>query len=234
MSAFIRYQIINSIRSLRLIPPACLLILWIAILYAYKHVPVLSSYAISSIAMLLISSWMTMVLFSLEEESEKHILLSNLGDKRLYLLGKWLAAGSLIVPLLLFAVFYPIVLQNFKIKVSMLHYFLSFYSHITLALIGILVGTVFSATKLARKKHSWLSAVFVLAVAISYEAIVQTYGALKWILSLFPPVTRVIIYLNQGDDAGLDGLFWFDFLFVIGYLLCAVLLTMRLFLRNER
>ena len=79
----------NYIRSLRMIPPITIFCVWIIVLYIYKGVPILSSYAVTSITVYLIMTWLTMTVFSIEEESEKHILFVHLGNKKLYLWGKW-------------------------------------------------------------------------------------------------------------------------------------------------
>lgn len=74
MSSFVHYQIKSYIQSLKFIPPASLFLLWIFILYTYDNAPILSSYGASSIAIYLTITWISMTVFSLEEEQEKYIL----------------------------------------------------------------------------------------------------------------------------------------------------------------
>ena len=172
MSAFIRYQLISFVRSLKFIPPFVIFFVWVFILYAYKNVPILSSYAASSIAMYLIMTWITMSVFTLEEESEKHILISHLKRKAGYLFGKWLTILVVMIPLLLFAIFFPIITESFRGNMSVRLYAYAFYSHLIFMAFGILVGTLFSATKLATKKYAWLSSVFIIVVSLSSKSII--------------------------------------------------------------
>lgn len=81
LKGFMHYQLLNYIRSLKMIPPLTIFCVWIIVLYIYKGVPILSSYAVTSITVYLIMTWLTMTVFSIEEESEKHILYVHLGNK---------------------------------------------------------------------------------------------------------------------------------------------------------
>lgn len=234
MAVFIRYQLKSYFRSLKVIPPITVYLAWVFILYAYKYVPILSSYAVSSIALYLTMSWIAMTIFTLEEESEKHILFANLGSKQSYLLGKWITCGVIWLPLFLFAQFYPIIAGNFKDSVSEIHYGLSFYSHFLLGVFGVMVGTLFSATRFATKKYAWLSAVLVLVISLANESLVEFAVWLKAALWIFPPVISVISYLSDGDTLVLGGDFWWNLGLVVGYALVGGALLIWLYMRKER
>ncbi|MFB6465392.1 hypothetical protein ACE38V_01095 [Cytobacillus sp. Hz8] len=234
MAVFIRYQLKSYIRSLKFIPPVTVFLGWVFILYAYKNVPILSSYAVSSIALYLTMAWIAMTIFTLEEESEKHILFLQLGSKRLFFVGKWLACFIVAFPLFLFAEFYSIVMRNFHGSLSGIHYGLSIYSHWMLAIFGIMVGTLFSATRFALKKYAWLGAVLVLVISLAYESLAEFGVWAKVVLWVFPPVLFVISYLSGGDTVSLGGHFWWDQAIVVGYGLIGGVLLVWLFLRKER
>ncbi|MEH7235622.1 ABC transporter permease [Bacillus sp. JJ1562] len=233
MAAFVRYQLISYVRSLKFIPPVFIFLAWIFILYAYKNVPILSSYAVSSIAMYLIMTWITMSVIKLDEESEKHILISHLGKKVNYLVGKWLTILVVMIPLLLFAIFFPIITESFKGNMSIELYALTFYSHLVFLAFGILVGTLFSATQLAAKKHAWLTAVFIIVVSLASKSITDIALFFKWILWIFPPVFKVIEYLGNEDQVLLNKTILFDSIFVVVYLIICAILLVHLFLKKE-
>lgn len=233
MSAFIRYQFISFIRSLTFIPPVVVFLAWVFIQYAYKNVPILSSYGGSSIALYLVVTWMTMALFTMEEESEKHILFTHLGSKVRYLMGTWLAAMAIIVPLLLFSVFFPIVTASFKGKMTLEIYAFSFYSHIIFAVFGIIIGTIFSATKLAVKKYAWLSAVFAIVVSLASKPLIETAPVLKAIVWIFPPVYQVIEHMSGGELLVMKESVWTNILFVVGYILIGGAISMFLFKKRH-
>ncbi|WP_449623121.1 hypothetical protein [Robertmurraya sp. Marseille-Q9965] len=233
MSAFIRYQILSYVRSLKFIPPVALFFVWVFILYAYKNVPILSSYAISSIAMYLIITWITMSIFTLDEESEKHILISHLRSKVSYLFGKWLTILVFMIPLLLFAVFFPIIIDSFKGTMSLKLYIYTFYSHFVFTVFGVLVGTLFSATKLATKKYAWLSSVFIIVVSLASKSIIEIITFSKWVLWVFPPVFKVIRSMEGEDQLLINRQFIFDGVFVVVYLIIGSAMLIPLFLKKE-
>lgn len=233
MSAFIRYQLISFVRSLKFIPPVVIFCAWVFILYAYKNVPILSSYAVSSIVMYLIMTWITMSIFTLDEESEKHILISHLRRKVSYLFGKWLTILVIMIPLLLFAVFFPIIIESFEGNMSVKLYIYTFYSHLVFSSFGILVGTLFSATKLATKKYAWLSSVFIIVVSLSSKSIIEMMAFSKWILWIFPPVFKVTDYMEGDSQLLLNKPIIFDSIFVVVYLIIGAVMLVPLFLNKE-
>ncbi|MED3574591.1 hypothetical protein [Cytobacillus praedii] len=232
MSAFVRYELLNFIRSLKFIPPVVLYLAWIFILYAYKNVPILSSYGVSSIAIYLVMTWIAMGMLSIEEESEKHILFSHLGSKWRFLRGKWYALLLMMVPLMLFAVFFPIFTGSFNAEMTIEYYLLTFFCHTVFAILGALVGTLFSATRLADKKYAWLSAVFVLVCSLASKSLIETAVFLKWILWIFPPVFNVIEHMD--NDFNVNNGLWLDLIFVIAYIVLAAIIAVWLFLKKER
>jgi len=232
LKAFVRYQLISYIRSLKLIPPAFIFLAWIFILYAYKNVPILSSYGVSSIALYLVMTWITMSIFTMEEESEKHILFAHLAGKLKFLIGKWVALLITMSPLALFAILYPLVTGSFQGEMTVGQYGMTFYSHIIFGLFGILVGTLFSATTLAMKKYAWLSAVFIIVVSLAAKSLIESLSFFKWILWVVPPVFGVIEYME--DSMLVNYSFMTDSLFVLIYLLGLTVLTIFLFKKKER
>ncbi|WP_428911636.1 hypothetical protein [Niallia sp. Krafla_26] len=233
MTAFVRYQCISHIRSLKFIPPVFLFLAWVFILYAYKNVPILSSYAVSSIALYLTMTWITMSIFTQDEESEKHILMAHLGKKVKYLFGKWLTILVVMIPLLLFAIFFPIITDSFKEGVSITLYAFAFYSHVIFSVFGILVGNLFSATKLATKKYAWLSAVFVIVVSLASKSIIEISMWFKWILWIFPPVFKVIEYMEADDHVLIHSAFVIDNALVVFYVIIGAAILVFLYLKKE-
>jgi len=219
---------------LKFIPPTAIFLAWIFILYAYKNVPILSSYGVSSIALYLIMTWLTMSIFTLDEESEKHILFTHLEKKEKYLLGKWLTLMIVMIPFLLFAVFYPILTDSFKGNMSTILYVFPFYSHLVFVAFGILVGTLFSATKFATKKYAWLSAVLTVVISLSSKSILEISGVFKWVLWIFPPTFKVVGHMEGGEQGQIIPLIMLDGIFVLIYLFIGMLFVVLLFKKKER
>lgn len=234
MTGHIRYQFINYIRSFKIIPPLTIFLAWIIILYFYEGVPILNSYAVTSVAIYLIMTWVSISIFSVEEESEKHILFVQSRSKYRYLWGKWVISFIIALALILYAIVYPILMGNFTEPVKLIHLSLSIYSHVFLASFGILVGSFFSVTSFAGKKYSWLLAISVIIISISYEGIVEKFSLLKWILILFPPVANVIKYLKSDDLIHIGTEFSLLVAFVFIYTSIGFVFVGRMFLNKER
>ncbi len=174
-----------------------------------------------------------MSIFTLDEESEKHILISHLRSKLSYLYGKWLTLLVIIIPLLLFAVFFPIITESFKGNMSLKLYIFTFYSHLVFVLFGIIVGTLFSATTFATKKYAWLSSVFIIVVSLASKSIIEIMAFAKWILWVFPPVFKVVGYTEDDNPLLINKYILFDSVFVVIYLFVAAAILVPLFLRKE-
>lgn len=233
MFAFVRYQVTSFIQSLKIIPPTAMFFAWIFILYAYKNVPILSSYGVSSIAMYLTMTWVTMSIFTLEEDSEKHILFFQLGGKGRYLLGKWLTIFSIMIPYLLLAIFFPIVTNSFNGNMTILLYIIAFYSHVVFSVFGILVGTLFSATTFSGKKTAWVSAVFIIVLSLASKSIIELFPFLKWVLWFVPPVFQVIEHMEGGSELVLQDSIAMDVGLVILYIIIGAAVLVPLFRKKE-
>lgn len=233
MSSFVHYQIKNYLQSLKFVPPTFLFLLWIFILYTYDHAPILSSYGASSIAIYLTTTWISMTVFTLEEEQEKYILFFQLGSKVKYLFGKWLSIIIISLPLHALAIFYPIMTGSFKGSLSLALILISVCSHVIFSFFGILIGTLFSATKWGAKKYSWLSAVLVIVLSISAKSLVELASIAKWFLWIFPPIFTVIRHMEEGDEIlFLESLFT-DSIIILLYLIISFALLIILFKRKE-
>ncbi len=234
MSGFTRYQFISYIRSLKIVPPLTVFGAWVIIFYTYKGVPILSSYAVTSLAIYLVMTWVTIGIFSIQGETEKHLLFVQLGSKHHYLWGKWAICLIIASFFMLFAIVYPVLMNNFKETIQPIHFGLSIYSHFFLAIFGIIVGSFFSITSFASTKYTWLLAMLVVTISISYEGIVEKVALFKWILLLFPPVVHVIKYLSGNDAVTIKLDFWLIASFAFVYTIISFIVVSKMFLQKEK
>jgi hypothetical protein len=132
-----------------------------------------------------------------------------------------------------FAVFYPIILSSFKEKIQPIHLGLSIVIHLILAMFGIIVGSFSSIFSFVTKKYTWLLAVLVIVVTISYEGIVEKLDILKWFFVPFPPVVNIINFFVK-DDLQYFGIeFWIYSAFGCVYSIIAFNVLIYLFLKKE-
>ncbi|TQR16396.1 hypothetical protein [Psychrobacillus soli] len=232
MHGLITYQFKSYIRSFKIIPPAATFLVWIVVLYHYSGVEILSSYAVSSIVLYLVTTWISMNLCSMEEEAEKNMLFVQVGKIR-YLLGKWIISMLIAIVLMLFAISYPILLDSFKEAVQPIHLGLSILIHLLLAIFGILVGSFSSITSFIPKRYTWLSAVLIIAITLSYDGIVEQLSLLKWVFIIFPPVVNVINFFEPDDVKHFGKEFCIISSFALLYSIIAFSVLLKLFLKEE-
>ncbi|WP_177184452.1 hypothetical protein [Psychrobacillus sp. OK032] len=173
-----------------------------------------------------------MNIFSIEEESEKNILFVQVGKVR-YLLGKWIISILIAIVFMLFAILYPLLLDSFKEVVQPIHLGLSIFVHLLFSIFGILVGSFSTITSFIPKRYTWLSAVLVIAITLSYDGIVEKLSLLKWLFIVLPPVVNVINFFEMDDLNYIGKEFWIISSFAILYSTIAFYVLMKLFLKKE-
>lgn len=205
MAHLIRFTLTDYFRSYRYIPPLTIYGAWVFILYAYKNVPVLSSYSVSSMVLYFVSAWIAMSVAGTEEGVQRQITLIHAGSRAKYLFSK--AAASFIVTggAGLYAIVLPILLDCFDKPVTSVHLVLAGGSHLLSALMGILAGLFFSTGRFAGKATTWLSLSFVLLLSLAYKSLEDLLpGGTEFLLLLLPPEYPLISLLGRGDDVSID------------------------------
>lgn len=229
------YQLKSYARSYLFIPPVTIYLVWVFILYSYSSNDIMSSYIQSAIALFIIVTWMTMNIFRLEETAENHILLVHLGQKENYLYGKWFVCMIMLLPLVVFAHLYPILSNSFVQPLTSADHILSLYSHIGIGGLGILIGSFFTATKMSHSKYVWLLTALVITASLAYPKMIEVLPSkISWILWILPPIRFFYEPLREASVTGLPTGFLASFSLAICYLAVAAVITLKMFLRNER
>ena len=216
------------------IPPVAIYVSWIGILYAFTTMNALSSYANSAVVLFLIMTWITMNLFLLEEVAEKHILMVHLKRKSYFLRGKWIACLVVMLPLIAFAHLYPVVFNVFVEPLTGAQHILSLYCHLVLGAFGILIGSFFAGTGLAKRKYAWLLTALTVTASMAYSQLAELLPSwLGWILWLLPPLRYAYGPLKDSLHGELPPGFLASFSLSLFYLLIVGIIVHRLFHRHE-
>ncbi|MBD3109892.1 hypothetical protein IEO70_16245 [Bacillus sp. AGMB 02131] len=235
MKSYVLYQLKSYSRSYLFIPPITLYFVWVIILYAYSSNDILASYIQSAIVLFFIAAWMTMNIFRLEEKAEAHMLLVHVRQKEHYLYGKWLVCLLMLIPLVLIAHFYPIVSNSFLHPLKSTDHILSFYSHVGLGGLGIFVGSFFAASKINKSKYIWLMTALTATAALAYPKMAEVFPAgISWILLVLPPLRFFYGPLQEASSTGLPVGFMASFSLGVCYLVVGAVVTLKLFMRNEK
>lgn len=235
MKSFILYQLKNHVRSLMFIPPVALYICWIGILYAYSTTDALGSYTNSAVILFVIATWISMNIFRLEEEAEKHILLVHLRQREHFLYGKWFACVMMIVPLIVFAHVYPIVTNSIARSITMTEHILSLYVHFGLAVLGILIGSFFCGTSMSKSRYVWLLCALTVTASFAYSQLVELLPKwLSWLLWLLPPIRFFYEPLKVSGSSELPAGLLASFSMAMFYILVVGVLVIKMFMKKEK
>ena len=213
-------------RSYRWIAPYVSFLAMLGIVYAYQGLPVLSSYAVTSVIVYVLAVWLTMLVWTMEQTSERHILLTHVPSKRTYWYGKGVASFLVISPLIVLALVVPVLAGSFRETGPLSLYAFASLSHIVLALCGIVVGTACYGTSLATKKYTALVALSLIVYSLSVDVLIETYPLAAVTSFVTPPLFRVLDHMNGDEpivwasmiaDGCFIGCFFVIYFFVLRY-----------------
>lgn len=213
MNHFLKYQFRNFGKSYKFIPPYVIYITWIILLYVYKEIPILSSYGISFIVLTFISTWLIAMILQNDTLSEKELHFIQLQSLYKYLIGKFIFSLLLLLPLIFFAIGYPLILNVYDKNIQFFHLFLGFYSHISGCILGIIIAFILINTSLANKKYAWLIGVFLLLISLLKEIFITYIPLLKFVTWILPPFSEINEILTYGDNIKMNT----NLLFNMGY-----------------
>ena len=73
MIALVRWDLAQFLRSHRFMPPLVAFLVVLGVLYSFRPVPVLSSYAITAMALYPIAAWLSLTLLGSEGEIQRQV-----------------------------------------------------------------------------------------------------------------------------------------------------------------
>lgn len=193
-------QLQSFSRSYRWVAPYVSFLAMLGIVYAYRGLPVLSSYAVTSVIVYVFAVWLTMLVWTMEQTSERHIVQTHVASKRTYWYGKGAASFLIVCPLIALALVVPLLAGNFRETGPLHWYALASTSHVVLAWCGVVVGTACYGTGLATKKYTALVALGLIVYSLSFDVLIETYPFVAITSWVTPPLFRVLRYLTEGES----------------------------------
>ncbi len=230
--SFLKYENVKFFNSYQMIAPIFLYLLSIIANYIYKDLPVLSSYGSTAIFLLLIMTWLAIINFKHDSINEREILYVHLSSKLKYLTFKLINLILLSLPLILIAIFYPLLINSFDKSITVNFVIISVIVHILMGIFGILLGAFVSNTNLASKPYRWLFTVFVIIITLTKVILVNSIPILKWVIWIMPPISELLSLLNSDSLLLYNGEFLLYCLLILIYNCLLLILTVYLFLKQ--
>nr|BAJ14647.1 conserved hypothetical protein [Mammaliicoccus fleurettii] len=219
MVNFLVYQLKNFGKSYKYVPCYVVYIAWIVILYAYKNASILSSYDSSFIVLTFISTWLTVTILKVDTISEKELHYIQLGSVTKYLMGKLVFSLLFLLPMILLAMIYPLLIDVYNKNIELIHIIFGLYSHLTGGLLGISIAFLITSTSLSNKKFSWLIGVLILLIALLKDVIGETSLVLRPLMWLLPPFYEINNLLIHGDNPKINHLTLFNVIYTYIYII---------------
>lgn len=221
MKTLIMYTLHDYIRSHKYFPPISCFFIVIVVFYVYAPNPVIDSYAVTALFVFIFSTWICMSMMGLDSSVQRQITIVHLKSKHKYYLSKLIAAWLIVVVLIIFTYFFPIIFNKFNEPVTMLVGLVSFLHHILLGTLGIVVASLFSKVVTENTVNGYGGLSVVIIISIAATGIEHTLpGIMKWMIWLIPPAAIVQNPLYNWTGESLSDLSLFPFTWIIVYTFC--------------
>lgn len=233
MVALVRYTLQDYLRSYRYVPPVSVFAILIIVFYSVAPNPIMDSFAVTCGFLYCISAWLSLSLFNAEDAIQHQITILHVKNPYKLYLSKVISAWVITVLLTAFAVTYPIILQKFDKPVITIHVILAIASHLSAALLAVLLAAFFTRPFFYRSANSWGIVSLLLILSFTYNGIKAALPAiLQPFLWLLPPFYGIFSSLMLGDNLtfGLD--MALNFVWVLVY--CLVLLFLLFSLTGRK
>jgi hypothetical protein len=201
MRFLIGYLLHDFIRSYRYFMPSMLYLVYVVWMYTTIPNIIMPSYSATAVILYMISAWLGMNFLVSEPKVQQQITVLHIRSKLRYAIGRILVVWTITAALALIAVIYPVVFGAFDQSVTGLQLVIALYTHLLLALLGILSACIFHS--LFRLKFIYSLGGLLLSLAISLaaggiEARLPEY--LSFVVWLLPPVGKMMFALHNFEE----------------------------------
>ncbi|WP_040949672.1 hypothetical protein [Gorillibacterium massiliense] len=182
MIPYLTYLFKAYTRTYRFIGPVCLFLITVFFLYAVEPNPVMSSYAITAVALFPVSAWFAFDIARMEQKAQEQISYLALGSLPVYLAGKIVIAWFLSICMTVVALVTPLILDVFSEPATPAMLAVAFVSHILVALAGIAAAACFSLLRKTSTAVGGLAIVLLLSASRGgmADSLSGGWKLLKW------------------------------------------------------
>jgi hypothetical protein len=183
-------------------PPLVTFLVVLGVLYSFRPVPVLSSYAITAMALYPIAAWISLVLLGSEDETQREVSAVHAGGLRRVYLAKLASIVLAVVALTVVALLVPELLHEFTHQPTAAQLLLGVLAHLTSAVPAILIGALFS-NPIVRRQGYALGGVLLCLLTIPADDLRGVpQGFWRLVGHLLPPPLAIMRALSDTDSAG--------------------------------
>ncbi|MEI5905667.1 hypothetical protein WAK64_01125 [Bacillus spongiae] len=229
MKDLIKYSLQDYLRSHKYFPPISTFLILISIFYTYTPNPIIDSYAVTSIFLYIISSWLCVSILSLDSIVQKQLLVLHIKSSNRYYISKLITVWLISLVLSVYAFLYPIVFDMFNEVISFPEGIVLFVHHILLATLGISVASFFSKRIMNSPINYYGGLAITIIVSIAalriYEDLPIIFKNIVWVIP--PAVYTQTPLINWTGESILD-LPLFPFIWILIYSFLLLFLFLKL------
>lgn len=184
-------------------PPVVAYLVVLGVLYSFRPVPVLSSYAITAVALYPIAAWSSLALLGSEDETQRQVSSVHAGGLLRVYLAKLLSVTLAVTALAVLALVTPVLLHEFTHLPTASEVLVGLLAHMTSALPGIVIGALFSNPVVRRQGYALGGVLLCLLLTVPADDLHDVHhGFARLVGHLTPPALAIIRALTATGSTG--------------------------------
>jgi hypothetical protein len=184
-------------------PPLVTFLVALGVLYSFRPVPVLSSYAITAAVLYPVAAWTSLVLLGSEDETQRQVSAVHAGGLRRVYLAKLVSVVLAVVVLTALALLVPELLHEFTHQPTAAQLLVGTLAHLTSAMPAVLIGALFSNPIVRRQGYALGGVLLCLLLTVPADDLRGVHqGLWRFVGHLLPPPLAIIRALGDADSAG--------------------------------
>lgn len=193
------------IRSYRYGPATFVFVGGIVFIYSVVPNPVMASYAFSSAFLFVVSTTICYALIDIETANQESVTMLHAGSLIKLYMAKLLYSWLFTIPLVLYAVLFPVIFQSFDRNPTVEELCMSFLYHAALSWLAVSLTCWFSSKFIRSRLMSFLMLSLVVVITFCVPAIENLLPErLKQAIVLLPPLDQTSYVLMNYDTASLS------------------------------
>jgi hypothetical protein len=157
----------------------------------------MDSYAISSLIIYILSAWITLGFIDMEDNTQQQLTVLHSRNQTVYYLCKIAFLWIFMMILNIIVILYPVVRHLFVRKVTGTDLWIAIAIHAILSLLGISIALLFNSRLLPDRRTGLLCLFGFVLISIIQTGIIREIPILKYIVYLFPPVSFVMVKMEE-------------------------------------
>lgn len=199
--AVLKYNLKMYMQSYKYIMPFLVFMIYMGMEYYITPVDIVGSMISSAAFLFALMTWIGFTYCNNAELIAEEVLILKLKSHTRYWISKiiFMSVVGLFFSILSIGapLIYNLIYNVFKYPVTFGDIFVSFIIHMSLSIIGALIGMLLQPRMISNRKMAMLCAIFIVLMSIVKGPVINEFPYAKYIMWFFPPINEISqAYLN--------------------------------------